>query len=247
MEAKSQTQEHKIADVIEQHGWFVAVFEATETLPSFAYTIGLYKNYQHAEIIVFGFNNVLAVQILNIVGDMVKSGIIFQNNVLNEAILEQHPVQFLEVHMAHYPEYFGYACSYYENTADFPVLQLVWTDEKSKFPWEAEFNPTMLSRQRLLDVEVEFKFSEPKNIAVYTSRQVANEDYPVLEVYHDEEGDWQFLCGTTDNPDDAIVYSLEAMLNKDKTLNDLFHLAVGYKAVRETFDSEWIITKIEAS
>jgi hypothetical protein len=39
---------------IEKFGWEVLIIEATEYLPSFAYTVGLWENYKHPEIISFG-------------------------------------------------------------------------------------------------------------------------------------------------------------------------------------------------
>ena len=52
----------------------------------------------------------------------------------------------------------------------------------------------------------EWPFSEPSNLAAFTTTHVLREGYPVLLVSHDHDGDWQFLCGTTnDSAHGAIV------------------------------------------
>lgn len=48
-----QNQEEKILVDIEKFGWTIILVEGTDYLPTFAYTIGLYKNYRHPEIIAF--------------------------------------------------------------------------------------------------------------------------------------------------------------------------------------------------
>jgi hypothetical protein len=39
--------ETKLSADIEKFGWAVLLLEATDYLPSFAYTVGLWKNYNH--------------------------------------------------------------------------------------------------------------------------------------------------------------------------------------------------------
>lgn len=48
--------ETKFSADIEKFGWTVLLVEATGYLPAFAYTVGLWKNYNHPEIISFGLN-----------------------------------------------------------------------------------------------------------------------------------------------------------------------------------------------
>jgi hypothetical protein len=43
----------------------------------------------------------------------------------------------------------------------------------------------------------EFRFSEPENLGVFVCDNVRLHGMPILYVSHDEEGDWQFLCGGT--------------------------------------------------
>jgi len=47
-------------------------------------------------------------------------------------------------------------------------------------------------------------FPDSAETAVLTTRQVLEQGLPVLLVTHDrDDGAWQFLCGTTDDPKDG--------------------------------------------
>ena len=64
---------NKFSADIEKFGWTVLLLEATDYLPSFAYTVGLWKNYKHPEIISFGLTINTLHLILNDVGEIAKS------------------------------------------------------------------------------------------------------------------------------------------------------------------------------
>jgi hypothetical protein len=85
-----------------------------------------------------------------------------------------------------------------------------------------------------------WKFTDPPNVAVFTTRQVIHEGVPVVYVSHDsDDGAWQFHCGVPTTPDDAMVVSLKNMLDKDPTLAALADLPLGWIAERTDPASEW--------
>jgi len=55
-------------------GWTVIMIEATEYLPSFAYSIGLWETFRHPEIICFGLEIGTLHSTINDVGNIIKSG-----------------------------------------------------------------------------------------------------------------------------------------------------------------------------
>jgi len=62
-------------------------------------------------------------------------------------------------------------------------------------------------------------FSElPPNLACFTTKRVIENDHPVLLVVHDEDGDWQFLSGTTSTAEDGRIICLDEALSMDPTL-----------------------------
>lgn len=174
--------DNKILKDIQTYGWAVMLIEATNYLPSFAYTVGLDPR-----------------------------------NI---------------------KDYFGYAI-WYNETTDFPALQLVWTDRYDRYPWDAEFEEEYRYRQPLIDRNAEFKFREEKNLAIFTTRQWIEEKKPILRVIHEEDGDWQFLTGDQ-MPEDIKIVALEQMTLRDTTLNDLFNLDYGESADRNFVGDKWM-------
>ena len=85
----------------------------------------------------------------------------------------------------------------------------------------------------------DWPFSDARNTASITTRQVL-EGAPILLVTHDaEDGGWQFLCGTTDDPADARVVGLGRMYGRDPTLGELADLPEGWRAHRASPGLPW--------
>jgi hypothetical protein len=141
--------DRKLLADVEQHGWHVIGIEQDDEGPAFAYSIGLHHNFGHAEVIVFGLPIPVMHQVINAIGERVKSGM--QIIHLDEScdFLEGYNVAFRTVERRHYPEYLGYARWFYRGD-DFPDLQCVWPDSRHRYPWNPEFNATLVSRQPLL-------------------------------------------------------------------------------------------------
>lgn len=84
-------------------------------------------------------------------------------------------------------------------------------------------------------------FDDPPNIAVITTRQILELGYPILHVTHDaEDGGWQVLCGTTNDPSDARIIALGEAVQIDSSLMELANLPLGWKATRVSKDAPWI-------
>lgn len=82
-------------------------------------------------------------------------------------------------------------------------------------------------------------FADAPNTASITTRQVLD-GAPVLHVTHDaDDGGWQFLCGTSDDPADARVVGLGWMHARDTTLGELADLPEGWRAWRRCPGARW--------
>lgn len=82
-------------------------------------------------------------------------------------------------------------------------------------------------------------FADKPNIASITTRQVL-EGAPILLVTHDaDDGGWQFLCGTTEDPADARVVGLGQMYKRDASIGELADLPEGWQASRTSADRPW--------
>lgn len=235
--------EKKFSADIEKFGWTVMLLEATDYLPSFAYTVGLWKNYNHPEIISIGLTTKTLHLILNDAGEIAKTGQKIEIGKNYDDFSENNATQFIKVDSRNVSDYFGHAINYYQTT-EFPAIQLVWTDRNNKFPWEKDYEEEFEHIQPLLDRNADFKFREVKNLGVFTTRQWLELVKPILHVIHDNNSDWQFLTGDQ-LPEDAKLVALEQMIIKDKTLNEVFNLDYGEQAKREFIGGPWTRTKTE--
>src|SRR5262249_26135639 len=79
----------------------------------------------------------------------VRAGKRFESDEQYSELIEAYSCTFKPVHVVwHYP-FLCYADWFYKGT-DYPVLQCIWPDKKSHYPWEAGFDPTWLQDQPLL-------------------------------------------------------------------------------------------------
>jgi hypothetical protein len=82
-------------------------------------------------------------------------------------------------------------------------------------------------------------FADPPDLAVFTTRAVLEDGLPVLLVAHDDDGAWQFLCGTTSEVSQARLISLGQVLELDGGLGVLADLPPGWIARRLTPAGPW--------
>jgi hypothetical protein len=218
--------EAKLLADVKDPGWHVIGVTEDDEGPGFAYTIGLLHSYRHPEIIIFGLDVPILWRIVNVIGEKVKQGEKFENNQEGEDILEGYLVFFRLVQKRHYREYLGYARWFYEGDA-FPALQCVWPDKANRYPWHPDASELFRQRQPVLYDPAAWRFQEASNRAVFTTKQVIQAGLPVLLVSHETDGDWQFLCGTTNRVEDGAVVCLGAMLKRDQSLKELADLPEG--------------------
>ncbi|AXY75987.1 DUF4262 domain-containing protein [Paraflavitalea soli] len=227
-----------ILDNIEKYGCHLALLEPDNYLPGFAYTIGLFKRFGHPEIICFGLKTEILGSLLNEACNRIMNGETLTTNKLYSGFLGGHQIQFLQVDKEHYQNYVGYAGWFYDQTFDFPLLQLVWPDKQGHFPWDKDFNADWKFKQPLLDRNTDFKFYEERNLGVYTTKQAFEGD-PILYIYHNDDGDWQFHTSLDPALDDAQLVCLEEITKLDPSINEIYHLQYGWWAWRDSKDDEW--------
>jgi len=183
----SDQYSNKLTDDIVKYGFGVIMVPQTNYLPSFAYTVGLWKSYKHPELISLGLPiDILHTMLNTVVFEVIKKKRIEIGRNYHD-ILEKYPVQFLTVDKRNIPDYFGQAINYYQ-TVDFPALQLIWPDDKGIFPYESDFREDLIYLQPLLDRNADFKFREDRLCPVFTTSTWLENQQPIVDVIHDKEG-----------------------------------------------------------
>lgn len=236
------SEDKKLFEDIEKYGLHILFVSSSNYLPSFGYTVGLYKTYNHPEIICFGISERATQAVMNNISDLLKSGKKVRLNKTYYDFFHNVQAQFIEVDMSYIQNYFGYDIWLYE-TINFPAIQLVWADRQNNFPWDKNYDTEFKYRQPLLDRNAGFKFREEKNLGIFTTRQWLELNKPILRVVHDYDGNWQFLTGDQ-LPEDIRLVCLEEVVQRDTTLNDIFDLDYGECAERESIDDKWTRAKV---
>jgi hypothetical protein len=87
--------------------------------------------------------------------------------------------------------------------------------------------------------ESEWPFSDSMNAVAISTTRVFREEYPILRVSHDEDGDWQVLCGTTTESEHAIVVCLGCAYARDKSIGELADMPRGWTAWCDYVGAAW--------
>lgn len=84
------------------------------------------------------------------------------------------------------------------------------------------------------------------NQSVITTRFVMLDGRDVVSVFHESDGDWQFLSRDEVREADAFVVSMAEMLEYDKSLVEIVEtLPLGKQAVRADRRDSWRVLDIE--
>jgi hypothetical protein len=219
-------------------GWHVIGIEADDDGPALAYTVGLHHSFGHPELVAFGLPIATLFGMLNALGEAVKAGQRFRSLDETDRALEEYQVLLLEIDPRHYREHLGYARWFYRGN-NFAALQCVWPDAQQRYPTDPEFAPQLAGLQPLLTMEHAWPFHAGKNRVAFVTRPLLEENRPVLLVSHDPDGDWQFLCGTTNETSEGRLVSLGNILEIDPTLSTLADLPTGWQASRSAVGEPW--------
>jgi hypothetical protein len=139
----------KVLADVKRYGWHVVKILDKDQSPGWAFSIGIYKNFGHPEIILFGLDSELMHLVINTIGDEIKAGRKFDVEGRYYDLIDTYACTFMPVQHAWYDAFLGYANWFYDGT-DYPVLQCFWPDRDHRYPWEPKFNPHWLWAQPLL-------------------------------------------------------------------------------------------------
>lgn len=88
--------------------------------------------------------------------------------------------------------------------------------------------------------EQAWPFDIPVNTAAYASVQVIRDDAPVLVVYHDHDGDWQFLHGDVSEDDEGVLVCMGCAYQRTPAISLLAQMPSGWRAERTSVAGEWV-------
>ena len=84
------------------------------------------------------------------------------------------------------------------------------------------------------------RFTDPDDLACFTTRHVLDGEHPIRLVTHDEDdGGWQFLPGIDVVEADARIVGLGNVVKLDPTLLEVADLPLGGRAWRDGPGAPW--------
>jgi hypothetical protein len=141
--------DRKLLSDIDRVGWHVVMIPEEDGTPGWSFSVGLFKTFNHPEVVVFGLPLELSGQVINGVGADIQKGKTFEPGREYPEILEGVLCTFRPVVQRWYRPFLGYAGWYYRGP-EFPVLQCIWPDKEQHYPWEPGFKQAWLWAQPLL-------------------------------------------------------------------------------------------------
>lgn len=95
-ELQESEDEIRIRKIIADNGFHIACFDETDYLPGFGYTIGLWQNFSHPEILCIGLPGETIWEILKVVTREVSRGTKFETEVQYNGFSKTSPIQFIQ-------------------------------------------------------------------------------------------------------------------------------------------------------
>lgn len=145
------------ARIIGERGWMALGVIPTQEHPveSFTYTMGLWRSYDHPELVIVGMNPQNSHGIFSEAVARIQGGARFEGGVEYDDLLQgvagrPYPTAFRQVSASIRDEKMSGARRWnaYE---DFPALQLVYPDPRGLFPWDDGYDRNFI--QPLLSIE----------------------------------------------------------------------------------------------
>lgn len=150
--AAADRHDEKLLSDVRTFGWHVLRIFEDEDGPGFCFSVGLYYTFRHPEILVMGLPPDVGHELINLAGDYIAKGRVFQSRERTADLAQGFSCSFVPIAIEHYEQYLGYAIWFYRNLkAPFPALQLVWPDKGGRLPWDPDYDQDFERLQRLLN------------------------------------------------------------------------------------------------
>ena len=133
---------------VSQAGYHVVSGASNAAAPAFAFSVGLFRTFDHPEVAIFGLSADVLEAAIRRVGERVRGGERLEAGDVAHGILDAREVTFRRIAPHHYPARLGHAV-WYHGGARFPALQAIWSDG-GLLPWDRWFSRALRDAQPVL-------------------------------------------------------------------------------------------------
>lgn len=145
--------EQRTLDDIKKHGWHLIIVPDDEEGPGFVYSVGMMQTLKHPEIIMFGLEPDLMVEIIHGMGEEIRKGRRFAGTGLADDLLKGFECKIVPVDKQWHDEYMGYAVWHRRQVGKagtLQAIQCVWPDKRGRFPDDPLCNRDVVASQPIL-------------------------------------------------------------------------------------------------
>jgi hypothetical protein len=133
-EERWDERDRSIAEKIRRFGWNVTAVSG-ESMPEWAYSIGIWHTLRAPEVCVFGLPARTGMNIVNVVGDLLREGGRLEEGQRRDDVLNGYDVVVRMVQPHWYQRFFGAGIDFYQRPP-MPMMQVFWPDREGRLPWE---------------------------------------------------------------------------------------------------------------
>jgi len=234
-----------LAGHIARRGWAVVSVPEEGRRPAYAFTVGLWHSFAHAEASVFGRDEREMVRWLDTVAAEVEAGRVLHPDRQGDDVLDPVEVFPRPALASWHRHLFASALAFYRGQP-VPMLQLVWPDERGVLPWEPgcadgcrRSQPWLWDRVTAAPAPAGWRFPVSPDTLVLTTKAIAFDGAAVIGVVHDEEGEWQFLDDPAVDMEDLTIVHLAHVVGRRPELGCLGDLPAGFEAWAEGDGIGW--------
>ena len=259
--------EAQTAAVVQEHGWMVQVVGAGTCDcgepecdpdaggPAFAYTIGLWHQARHPELLISGQKAALMHSALNAAARGVMKGNRLVPGMTLENVIGRYPVLVDEVSEVGLQETVLGAHHFHHRLVD--AVQLVWPDTSGRWGWQPgaapfaeELQPQTwrVPAQRLgpVAVDPDWLLPVPADTMTLSCRCVVDEGAPVRWVVRLDDEAWVGLCSRDHDLNDPepwiSAWHVAHLVRQAPSVLELADLGLDEGAYREDVWSPWVRT-----
>jgi hypothetical protein len=148
------SEDARIAESVERHGWHAIAVEGTEREPPFVYTIGLCARFEHPELVIVGLDGKVGHSLLCDMLTEIRAGRTYRPGETCDDLIQGYPVLLRPVHRTQVLCRLGYALAYYRRVSRpdlLRALQVLWPDRAGKLPTDPACEQPVAQLQPLLD------------------------------------------------------------------------------------------------
>lgn len=142
-----KSYEAELIGRVKEFGWqTTSVLADDNSDPGFSYTTGFWITVDQPEVVVFDFPPELAHDVFGQMMRRAQAGNRLELGRPVDGILANEAVYFFRVTRGSAASYLRSSDWFYRR-GPFPAVQLVWADSSGRFPWEQDFDASLVKLQ----------------------------------------------------------------------------------------------------